>query len=160
MSYQIETRDLPEQKLLSVTRRVPQSEIAKTIGETLPLIFVYAQKNGIAIAGLPLTRYPDMNPGLVTLEPAMRIVDASSASGSKEAEAEVQLTSLPAGPAVMTLHAGPYDTLHQAYAALQKWMEAEGRVAAGPPWEEYLTDPGEHPNPEDWRTEVYWPLKA
>jgi hypothetical protein len=21
-----------------------------------------------------------------------------------------------------------------------------------------VTDPGEHPNPADWRTEVYWPL--
>jgi AraC family transcriptional regulator len=37
-------------------------------------------------------------------------------------------------------------------------MAANGSRAAGAPWESYVTDPGQFPNPEDWRTEVYWPL--
>jgi AraC family transcriptional regulator len=57
------------------------------------------------------------------------------------------------------VHAGPYDTLQEAYAALETWMESEGLPPAGPPWESYITDPGEHPDPKDWKTEVSWPVK-
>jgi hypothetical protein len=28
----------------------------------------------------------------------------------------------------------------------------------GAPWESYVTDPADFPNPDDWRTEIYWPL--
>ena len=28
----------------------------------------------------------------------------------------------------------------------------------GAPWESYITDPADHPDPKDWRTEIYWPL--
>jgi len=39
-------------------------------------------------------------------------------------------------------------------------MAANGVRAGGAPWESYVTDPGEHPDPADWRTEVYWPLSS
>jgi hypothetical protein len=26
------------------------------------------------------------------------------------------------------------------------------------PWEAYLNDPADYPNPQDWKTEVCWPL--
>ena len=31
-------------------------------------------------------------------------------------------------------------------------------ILSGAPWESYVTDPADHPDPADWRTEVYWPL--
>ena len=92
--------------MLIVRRRVKRSEIAATIGEALPHIFIYAQQNGIALAGLPFTRYVEMGPGMVTMEPGMRVT-GQVPSG----EGEMIADTLPGGPAATTIHAGPYDKL-------------------------------------------------
>ncbi len=39
-------------------------------------------------------------------------------------------------------------------------MEENGLRPAGAPWEWYVTDPAEHPDPADWRTEIYWPAAS
>ena len=64
------------------------------------------------------------------------------------------------GPAAVAVHMGPYDKLQETYAAMERWMQQQGVRAAGAPWESYITDPADHPDPADWRTEVYWPLRA
>jgi len=58
------------------------------------------------------------------------------------------------------MHAGSYDTLAETYAELQRWIEANGHRTQGAPWESYITDPADHPDAADWRTEVYWPLQT
>jgi AraC family transcriptional regulator len=156
MTYSITKNDLSPQPVLVARRRVGRSEIAGTIAEVLPKIFLYAQKNGIALTGLPFTRYVDVGPGLLTIEPGMRIAPAGE--DLKSIDPEIVSDTLPAGPAATTTHIGPYEKLSDAYAAIQQWIEAEGFVAAGAPWESYVTDPAEYPDPKDWKTEVFWPL--
>jgi AraC family transcriptional regulator len=58
------------------------------------------------------------------------------------------------------MHAGSYDTLTETYAAVERWIESNGYRIGGPPWESYITDPADLPDPADWRTEVYWPLAS
>ena len=93
-----------------------------------------------------------MSPGLMTIEPAMPL--AASATG----EGEMQSGVLAGGDVALGIHAGPYEALGETHAAIERWIEANGFRVGGAPWEQYVTDPGEHPNPADWRTEVYWPL--
>ena len=179
MAYDVVEKELAAQPVLVVRRRVKRSEIGATIAEVLPHIFQYAQQHGLALAGHPFTRYLDIGAGLLTIEPGIRVVGrqtdapreapageglsaeeiaqfASSASGT----ASVVEETLPGGPVATTVHAGPYESLSDAYAALETWMASNRRAAAGPPWESYITDPAEHPDPQDWRTEVSWPLGA
>ena len=155
MAYSITKKELAPQAVLIVRRRVKRSEIAATIGEVLPKIFVYAQQNGIALAGLPFTRYVEMGPGLITMEPGMRVTSPGAAG-----QGEVIADALPGGPAATTIHAGPYDKLSEAYAAIEHWMDTEGLVAAGAPWESYLNDPADYPDPKDWKTEIFWPVAS
>ena len=68
MAYSIATRQLSPLPVLVATRRVKPSEIARAIGEALPLVFAYAQQNGIPVAGPPFARYPEMGSGLMTLD--------------------------------------------------------------------------------------------
>ena len=128
MAYSITKKELAPQPVLIVRRRVKRSEIAATIGEVLPHIFVYAQQNGIALAGLPFTRYVEMGPGLVTMEPGMRVTGPVPSG-----QGEVLADTLPGGPVATTTHTGPYDKLSEAYAAIERWMETEGLIAAGAP---------------------------
>lgn len=155
MAYSIVKKELSPQPVLVVRRRIPRSAIAATIGEALPHIFNYAQQKGIAFAGLPFTRYTEFGAGLITIEPGMRIADPNSKAVS---EGEVIAVTLPGGPAAVTTHTGPYDTLSDAYAAIEQWIESQGLKSAGAPWECYVTDPTDVPDPKDWKTEVYWPL--
>lgn len=78
MTTQIATKDLAPQRVLVVRRRIKRSEIAATIGETLPQIFAYAQQHGMALSGLPFTRYVQVGHGLMTIEPGMRVAASTT----------------------------------------------------------------------------------
>jgi len=165
MAYSITKKELTPQPVLLVRKRVKRSEIAATIGSVLPHVFMYAQQHGIALAGHPFTRYAEVGAGLMTIEPGMMV--ARSAEGAvtidpnwtnASGDAEVLREVLPGGAAACTTHTGPYEQLADAYAALQEWMEKEGFIPAGAPWEYYVTDPAEVPDPKDWKTDVFWPV--
>jgi AraC family transcriptional regulator len=148
----IERQELQPQHTLIVRRRVARSEIAATIAESLGKTFPYALQNGLAIAGRPFVRYSDVGPGLMTMETGMPVAAAAPGAG------EIEPLTLPGGPAAVAIHMGPYDKLQDTYAAMERWMQQQGVRAAGAPWESYITDPAEHPDPANWRTDVYWPI--
>jgi AraC family transcriptional regulator len=58
----------------------------------------------------------------------------------------------------VAIHRGPYERLAATHQAVESWIRAENLSVAGPPWETYLTDPGDHPDPETWETEVVHPV--
>jgi effector-binding domain-containing protein len=60
--------------------------------------------------------------------------------------------------AASTLHAGPYEEIGAAYAALQAFLQERGHEAAGPPREVYLVGPAQASDPGTYRTEVLWPI--
>lgn len=78
--------------------------------------------------------------------------------GGTEAPEGLEALDLPTGPAVTTVHTGPYDTLAQTYAELTAWMGREHVVPGQLMWEEYLTDPQSEPDPARWQTRIVWPL--
>ncbi len=158
MDYTVSKKELATQPVLVVRRRVRRAEIAATVAAELPKVFLHAQQQGIAIAGYPITRYLEISVGLVTLETGMRVTAHSGEWAADGSEGDVLAGTLPAGPAAVTIHSGPYDQLQAAYAAVEEWIAANGFHPAGAPWEAYLNDPADHPNPQDWKTEVCWPV--
>ena len=147
-----EQRELKAQPILLIRREVAQSEIAAALGQCLGAVFGHCQKNGLTMAGPPLVRYPSVSPGLLTMEAACQVTETGAGEG------EIEAGTLQAGATAVALHAGPYDELRDAYAALERWIADQGLRPNGAPWEVYLTDPGEVPDPQDWRTEIYWPV--
>ena len=110
MTYSVVKKELAPQPVLLVRRRIKRSEIAATIGSVLPGIFQYAQQHGIALAGHPLTRYVEIGAGLLTIEPAMRVVGVGTpAAGAATRAAESTESAgvvedvLPGGPAATTM---------------------------------------------------------
>ncbi|HVV44038.1 MAG TPA: GyrI-like domain-containing protein [Bryobacteraceae bacterium] len=156
MAYSIVRKELTPQPVLVARCRVERSGIASTIAEALPRVFACAAQHEIALTGLPFTRYVEMGPEFVTMEPGMRI--SRPVASSPAVELPMIIDTLPGGPAATTIHTGPYEGLPDAYAAIQQWIEAQGITAAGAPWECYITDPASVPEPADWKTEVFFPL--
>jgi AraC family transcriptional regulator len=150
----IERRELTETPVLTTRLRPARHELAAAIGEGVGKVYIHAQTTGAALAGHPFTRYLSTGPGLFTIDVGIKLAAAAAGAG------DVESGILPGGPAVVALHGGPYDQLGETYAAMERWMGANGLRPAGAPWEWYLTDPAEHPDTADWRTEVYWPVTA
>ena len=150
----IERREMAPQQFLFVRMRVARHELSTAIAEGLGKTFPYAMRTGLAIAGRPTTRYHSTGPGLYDVEIGMPVAAATQGEG------DVNVGSLPGGPVAVAMHGGPYDQLSETYAALERWIESNGFRAGGAPWEAYITDPADHPDPAEWRTEVYWPLQA
>ena len=141
------------QHILLIRRKFPRADLQAMLSECFGKLYGHGRKAGLPIAGWPVARYLSVGPGLWTVEAAMPL--AAPVSG----EGEMESGTLPAGPAALGIHAGPYEQLPETYAAIEKWMAAQGMRAQGAPWESYVTDPGQFPDPKDWRTEVYWPLE-
>jgi AraC family transcriptional regulator len=152
MAYSIMERELAAQPVLVIRRRVERAQLAATLGPLFGSIVEVAQRSGAALTGPPFTRFLAWGAGLLTIEAGLPV--AAAVPGS----AEVQAQTLPAGRVATTTHVGPYDQLLDAYAAMERWIEAQGRTSAGAPWEVYVTDPAAHPDPRTWRTELFWPI--
>ena len=150
----IERKELTPQPALIVKRRVARAEIAKTIAEGLGKTYPHALQNGLAIAGRPFVRYSDVGPGLMTMEVGTPLATPAAGVG------DIEAITLPGGPAAVAVHMGPYDKLQETYAAIERWMQQQGVKPGGSPWESYITDPAEHPDPANWRTDVYWPIST
>ncbi len=149
----IERRELSPTPVLIVRARCARGEISKTIGESLGKAFPYAMRIGAALAGRPFTRYLSTGPGLYTIEAGCVLASPSPGDG------DIEAATLPGGAAVVAMHAGSYETLADTYAEMERWAEKSQLRLAGAPWESYVTDPAEHPDPANWRTEIYWPVE-
>lgn len=143
-----------EQPILFIRRRVAPAELQQTMGECFGALYGHGQAVGLSIAGLPIARYVSTGVGLWTVDFIMPLGAPAEASG------ELQPGTLSSGPVAFAVHQGLYDSLPATNAAIERWIEENGFEVGGQPWEHYVTDPGETPDPADWRTEIYWPLKA
>jgi AraC family transcriptional regulator len=152
MPYSITRKEIAPQPVLVVESRVKPSEIAATLASALGLVFQHGQVSGAAFAGQPFTRYLDWGPGIITMEAGMPIAAPGTTGG------EVRADMLPGGLVATTIRMGAYDKLNEAHAAVQVWIEEQGLKPGGAPWEVYVTDPADYPNPADWKTEIFWPI--
>ena len=142
----------PGQAILLIRRSIARAQLQPMLAECFGKLYGHGAKAALPIAGWPVARYLSAGPGLWTVEAAMPLATAASGEG------EIESGTLPVGPVALGIHAGPYEQLPETYAAIEKWMVANGVRAGGAPWESYVTDPAQHPDPADWKTEVYWPL--
>lgn len=154
MSYSVAVKALSAQPVLVMRRRVKRTEVARALGELLGAVFVHAQRCGAALVGQPFTRYLEWGPGMLSIEAGLPI--AAPVPG----EGQVLAETLPAGRAAVTTHTGAYEQLFDAHAAVQAWIEENGYHVASAPWEVYVTDPADYPDPKDWRTDIYWPIAS
>lgn len=155
MANAVEIKTLPETPFLFMRRRVDLNEVAEQLAEMLPAVFGYVMEAGLPMAGPPVVRYAEQSAAFATLEAGIPLAAAAEAPTDRSG---IEAGVLLGGPAAVTIHQGPYDTLGEAHAAVDRWIAANGHSAAGAPWEVYLTDPGEVPDPADWQTEVIWPV--
>jgi AraC-like DNA-binding protein/effector-binding domain-containing protein len=155
-TYEITSRTVEAVPVLYQARRVEADAVGAVLAEVLPAVFGYVMEQGLAMAGPPVVRYVETSPAFVSIEGGIPLVDEAP---EPPADTGIRAGWLHGGTVAYAQHRGPYETLGQAHAALDRWIDAEGAKSVGPPWEVYITDPAEVPDPADWLTDVFWPIE-
>lgn len=153
MNEQPELRILPAQPAAVIRLTTTPAELAGDLGRLLARVLSHALAAGATPAGPPFTRFLHTDDQRVDLETGMTFDRPVPPGG------DVQATELPATDAVVVRHLGPYDQLPAAHHAAAAHARKQGRTPSGAPWEVYMTDPGDEPDPANWLTEVYLPVR-
>lgn len=141
------------QPILYIQRQVAQSELQPTFAECFGKLFGFGVQHALPITGNPIARYQSMGPGLWTVDCVLPLAEQADSSD------DLQAGNLESGDVIKATHLGPYEDLESSYIAIQAFMEKEGLSSRGAHWEQYVTDPGDEPDPSKWQTDIYWPVK-
>ncbi len=150
----IEVVELEPQHAAVLRSVVAPADFAEFIADALAGVSDTLARAGIAPAGPPFARYFGSGPDGLDVGVGLSIATPYLGRGP------IVSSELPAGPAATATHIGPYDGLDAAWSALKAGIDALGRRRADDPWEIYFVGPGSGVEPDEWRTELVWPLVA
>lgn len=134
-------------------------EFANKMDEMLPKAINYAEKNNIPIAGAPFTlyhKYDEENNAVIfsCAVPVSERVITEPGSG-------IQTGMLKPFNAIKTTLKGNYINLKEAWESTYKYLTDNNldQMAGSSAIEVYVSGPSNTPNPSDWITEIYVPVK-
>ena len=145
-SYQVEVKDSPKMNVLVKRARMGVDEFGKYYGT----LFERVPKERVTPTGLNGARYYDE-------EFNHESSDIEVFIGVKEKE-KSDVVMEPCECA-MAVHHGGYSTLSEAYGAIVSWIAENGYEIAGAPFDLYIKTQFDSLPPEDWETEVYFPIR-
>ncbi len=128
--------------------------MAKQYGE----IMGYMGQNNIPANGMPFTIYNDMMAadGSINMSNAIPVKNKINVAR----DSQVLCGYIPKTKAVKTTLKGNYTNLPKAWQETMSYLaERNLTQSAIKPFEIYTNDPGNFPNPADWITEIYIPIK-
>lgn len=144
--YTIEIKDSPVMNVLAVRDRMGVDEFGKYYGT----LFERVPRERVTPTGLSGARYFDE-------EFDSESSDIEVFIGIKEKNKADRV--LESCECAMTVHHGGYSTLPEAYGAVIGWIAANGYEIAGTPFDLYTKTQFGSMSPEDWETEVYFPVR-
>jgi len=146
MEYQVTLRDVAARPTAVVAATTTWQEFPKLWGQLLGEVWDCLHAGGIQRGCRNVMLYRDDVPNV---EVGVELTQPCPLTG------RVVASSLPAGPAAMTVHRGSYAGLGSAHKAVLDWCAAQERRPTGTRWEVY----GPHrDDPAEVWTEVYWLL--
>jgi len=137
---------------LAVRDSTDEANIGAVLGQSFGMIQEAMKKQGLQMVGMPFAIYYTDSKTNWEFDACIGIDREGKADGS------VLPGHRPEGRAVVAHYFGDYHGIPAAHEALGKYMAENGKEVAGPPWEEYVTDPGMEKDTTKWQTDVYYPV--
>ena len=144
--YRIEVKDSPAMNVLTNRAMMSVDEFGKYYSP----LFERVPKERVTPTGINGSRYYDKE-----FDRESSDIELFIGIKEKDKADEVMEPRLCA----MTLHRGSYSTLSEAYGAVVSWIMENGYEMAGEPFELYLRTQFDTLSPEEWETEVYFPVR-
>lgn len=139
---------------LGVSFTTDMSMIATKMAQSYGTLMSYMGKEGIEMSGKPIAVCTLWSEEQVAFTCGIPV----SVPTSDLAEGVVR-ESIPAGLAVKSVYMGDYNDSGVAHEEIEAYVNYAGYEFAGPPWEEYVTDPMEEKDTAKWVTNVYYPVQ-
>ncbi|WP_430467686.1 SRPBCC family protein [Winogradskyella ouciana] len=138
------------------TTNANSQNISVKMGQNFGAILQFMGLNGLTQSGMPLTVYNDMTSENVIMSNGIPVKERINIP----ADSDVSIDFIPKMKVLKTTLTGNYTNLPKAWEATMKHL-AENNLEQSEhkPFEIYTTDPGNYPNPADWETVIYIPLK-
>ncbi|MDI6909876.1 GyrI-like domain-containing protein [Nocardioides sp.] len=126
-------------------------DIGELMAASFGTVSRYLARIGVPIAGPAVGYYTKQADGRFRVSAGFVVDEAFEGDGT------VELTRLPAGRVISTVHIGPYERLTESYDTLQDYAARHHLVLDQESmWEEYLSGP--EVDPEQVHTRVTWPV--
>jgi RNA polymerase sigma factor (sigma-70 family) len=137
MSYQITTKVVPAQHIISVTRDCFISDLQAHLDGGIKTLTVYAQTQRVQVAGLPLAIYrgsvrEDQHAPVEICLPVVGVIQATIEIAVKE------LPTTQVACTIATLRESIYPGVLKAYEVIREWIRSNGHTEADAPREIYL----------------------
>jgi len=142
---QIELVERPDVTILYSRQNMSIDDFGKYYG----MLFSTALKGKYTICGAPMAIYHDKE-----FDPQNN--DTELAFPVKEQGEGTRI--LKGGLHTKAVLRGPYSELPSVYARVKQWVDENGYTIAAPPFEAYLNDPCSGISPEEYLTEIYFPV--
>lgn len=140
------------------TTNADNSNISQKMGENYGSIGAFMGQNNIAMNGMPLTVYHEMNQEEGTLIMSNGIPVSEKINTPRGSD--ILCGYIPKTKVLKVTMTGNYTHLEKAWGQAMEHIAKNNLVTSEEkPFEIYTNDPGNFPNPADWRTEIYIPLK-
>ena len=152
--YQVVIKKVEPQIIASIRAILPTyGDLGQLYGE----IFGYLGSQGITIPAGPtifICYDEEFKEHDVDVEAGVPISKAIPGAG------RVSVYELPGmAEAACTIYKGPYENIGEAYSAIISWVESNGYQITGPDRELYLTSPTDTTDPNQYVTEIQFPVK-
>jgi len=151
-NYQIEEVSLSRQVLVTRKMEGNPQKAGTQIAQAMSEVNAFLKEKKIQPAGKPYVRTLSWTPSLWTFEAGLPVSVKPKVAGN------IQVTELPEGRALKTVHKGARSSTKEAYTALGAQLEKQKLTMAGPYWVVYVSSPGET-DIANYRTEVFFPVK-
>lgn len=156
MPYQITTRHVPDEPVVSVRGRTSVDDLSPFVGTTIGHLLGDLGRVGVTPAGPILIVYHEFGPDGVEAEVCVPVAPTVDAAALTAAGLTVHV--LPGVMVAETTHVGSYEDLSGAYAAIATWIAEHDRESIGPARERYLAGPGEGIPETAYVTRIEFPI--
>src|SRR5215469_13169634 len=115
-------------RLAAVRREVPLGGVGAAFGPAIGKVWPFIRSQpGLWTTGhnIFLYHHPKQPGAPILCDFGVEVTRTFETAG------EVYATETPGGEAVIAVHRGPYNRMHEAYNAIDKWMAANRRESAG-----------------------------
>jgi len=150
---------IPEVVLLPALRfarfpvRIEREKIREAMGPVIREVFRVVASQGLAPTGPWFTHHFQSSGTHFDFEACVPVSEEIRPEGS------VLPGSWPERKAVRGVHRGAYEGLGVSWAEFRARVASQGLMVGEGLWESYSVGPEYSPNPADWRTELYLPLR-